>query len=500
MRFLTNFQPPRDDKGVSPVVGVVLMVAITVALAAVVGIVVFDIGNNTSQNGQAALTVEQNENTMTIGINTAQTNALDYIYVTSGPNVTYSGGIDGTVDYANGPSDSSQYLYATSESGEQGGAGTQVDANYTNSSDGQVSVIGVNTDGTETVLNSYEYTESNGGSVESSLSRWNHTFENPTYDTGEAVATTSNGNIYIGGQRGTLGGNGAYIQAVNSTGESTLWSRNKTGSRNSVHALSVDSNQNLYAAQEIRENFNDDSYFSLAKINSTTGDEIWNTEFKQIGRTNIPYAMHIDNSDNIYVSVREDENISVFKYNTNGDVLSNVTIENRFFNEGLDIDSDGNIYLAGGAGTAKYSPDGTQLWHKDISSGHVKVTPQGSVYATEADNNIPARVTKYNSSGSELWSSSIPNDPHRIRGLDIGPTGNVYAGGTDFPVAKYSPSGEQLGFIQEYQDGSGAIINDLEVNSDGTIFAFGQRVPGNDGSAQGTRWMVLHTYEDIPSE
>jgi len=46
-----------DDRGVSPVIGVILMVAITVILAAIIGAFVLGLGQNTQAAPQASLTV-----------------------------------------------------------------------------------------------------------------------------------------------------------------------------------------------------------------------------------------------------------------------------------------------------------------------------------------------------------------------------------------------------------------------------------------------------------
>ena len=49
----------RLDDAVSPVVGVILMVAVTVILAAVIGSFVLDLGNNVQANPQAGVTFDQ---------------------------------------------------------------------------------------------------------------------------------------------------------------------------------------------------------------------------------------------------------------------------------------------------------------------------------------------------------------------------------------------------------------------------------------------------------
>lgn len=47
-----------DDRAVSPVIGVILMVAITVILAAVIGTFVLGLGGNLQQNAQAGISTE----------------------------------------------------------------------------------------------------------------------------------------------------------------------------------------------------------------------------------------------------------------------------------------------------------------------------------------------------------------------------------------------------------------------------------------------------------
>ncbi|WP_049894148.1 type IV pilin [Halogranum rubrum] len=64
----------KEDRAVSPVIGVILMVAITVILAAVIGTFVLGLGSNVSQNAQAGVTFSQDSatNDVTITINSIQ--------------------------------------------------------------------------------------------------------------------------------------------------------------------------------------------------------------------------------------------------------------------------------------------------------------------------------------------------------------------------------------------------------------------------------------------
>ncbi|MCD2201610.1 type IV pilin N-terminal domain-containing protein [Halobacterium sp. KA-4] len=53
--------PDRDDRGVSPVIGVILMVAITVILAAVIASFVLGFGSNVSENVQAGVDIQSTQ-------------------------------------------------------------------------------------------------------------------------------------------------------------------------------------------------------------------------------------------------------------------------------------------------------------------------------------------------------------------------------------------------------------------------------------------------------
>lgn len=58
----------QTDSGVSPVIGVILMVAVTVALVALVTVVVFDIGGDVSESPDATVDIDQSNSNVTATI------------------------------------------------------------------------------------------------------------------------------------------------------------------------------------------------------------------------------------------------------------------------------------------------------------------------------------------------------------------------------------------------------------------------------------------------
>ena len=70
-----------NDRGVSPVVGVILMVAVTVILAAVIGTFVLDLGSNTEQNPQAGVTFNQDTSNSEVTARVVSIEAADKLAV-----------------------------------------------------------------------------------------------------------------------------------------------------------------------------------------------------------------------------------------------------------------------------------------------------------------------------------------------------------------------------------------------------------------------------------
>nr|WP_049990388.1 type IV pilin N-terminal domain-containing protein [Natrinema salifodinae] len=57
-----------DERAVSPVIGVILMVAITVILAAVIAAFVLDMGSSQSQNAQAGVSFDEESDVVTVSV------------------------------------------------------------------------------------------------------------------------------------------------------------------------------------------------------------------------------------------------------------------------------------------------------------------------------------------------------------------------------------------------------------------------------------------------
>lgn len=155
-----------DREGVSPVIGVILMVSITVVLGAVIGTFVLNLADNVNQqNAQLEATFDEKTGEQ-VEIQLKEAPSADKAYVniseisdkttekydSTGDGVDDSLTVQGGV--ANDSGNGEHYLL----NGDAGGAGTTVTV-YTEDSGltgGIISVIGV-LDGGETVVQSYDY-------------------------------------------------------------------------------------------------------------------------------------------------------------------------------------------------------------------------------------------------------------------------------------------------------------------------------------------------------
>ena len=121
----------KTSDAVSPVIGVILLVAVTVALVALATVIVFDIGSDVSDTADATVQLEQQNNNMTATV--IRNENVDIFTLSDSQGSTFSGTLKNVGDTAS------------------------IEVSGSTNASGSVSVIATLEDGSEEVLTSTDY-------------------------------------------------------------------------------------------------------------------------------------------------------------------------------------------------------------------------------------------------------------------------------------------------------------------------------------------------------
>lgn len=81
MQFAKKLIGNEEERAVSPVIGVILMVAITVILAAVIAAFVLDLGQSTGANAQAGISFDHNSGDTEVRVTVNSVDRADDLYI-----------------------------------------------------------------------------------------------------------------------------------------------------------------------------------------------------------------------------------------------------------------------------------------------------------------------------------------------------------------------------------------------------------------------------------
>ncbi|MBS1515897.1 MAG: SBBP repeat-containing protein [Bacteroidetes bacterium] len=223
----------------------------------------------------------------------------------------------------------------------------------------------------------------------------------------------------------------------------------------------------------------------------------WAKSFTNGNYFDTGYKVRVDAQGNVYVigdsysgSNTESYNGILLKYNNAGILqwskVYNGPANNEDFFRDIDIDKDGNIYIAGAvtlSGTTKdalllkYNSSGTLLWSQTYNGAatlddyamDMEIDTLGNIYiaggSSRGVNNNDALIIKYNSSGGFLWANKYNGSGNASDFADeikLDKNGNAVIMGTttstsstkeDYLIIKYGPDGTEQ-WVQKY-NGSG---------------------------------------------
>jgi len=314
---------------------------------------------------------------------------------------------------------------------------------------------------------------------------WAERFGGLGYETGNAVAGDSVGNVIVagyfsgtvdfGGIRLTATGNKDIFVAKYSSTGTYIWAKRfggGSGRDSAANAVAVDSAGNVIVTGSYQGtiNFGGGSLSSggtsltavyLAKF-SPSGTYMWAKSFAGGGQGNVGYGVAVDGSDNVimtgsfwgYLSFGGPSlnsggttNTFIAKYSSTGTYIWSTNLISSYSNIGNSVtaDSGGNVVVTGSfSGTvyfdpglqysatsvgstpniflAKYSPTGGYLWSKSFGSSNYQYA-----YGVKTD-----------SSANIIFTGNFTSGP-----IDFG-GGSLTSGGTNSTsvfLAKFSPTG-----------------------------------------------------------
>ena len=192
-------------------------------------------------------------------------------------------------------------------------------------------------------------------------------------------------------------------------------------------------------------------------------DEAWTKQYSDSGEADYVAAMVADQSGNIYLvccSTNDDGSDYVTtKYDEEGERLWSRRYRgpSGHWEAPYDaaIDSSGNVYVTGTAGTVKYDPQGSQMWHTRTDGCVIVVDQLDNVYVSSQH-----KIMKYDVDGNEIWSTSHDGPEHSWNAaLAVDQLGNVYAtGGIGGEIRELSDALERLLAIERVRDAPGPVF------------------------------------------
>ena len=328
-------------------------------------------------------------------------------------------------------------------------------------------------------------------------------------DVSYSVSSDGSGNLCVGGtttgsldSQSNSGSRDGFIIKYDSSGNKQWTKLVGTSSQEIVHAVISDSSGNCYITGSTRgalsgTNQGNSDVF-VAKYNSS-GSQQWLT---QIGTSAYEYnfGVAVDSNSNVYTLGRSMGGFDSYSHQGNYDILiakfnssgtkqwtSQIGSSSYDWTSGIDIDSDGNVYIVGSTNGGidsnsntggydaiilKYNSSGTKQWSRQFGSSSndwamdLDINSSNEIYITgrtngslDSNTNLGSYdgfLVKYNSSGTKQWTKQFGTSSiDWANGVAIDSSGNIVVTGyTDGSLDGNSNSGGSDLFLLKF-DSSG---------------------------------------------
>lgn len=321
--------------------------------------------------------------------------------------------------------------------------------------------------------------------------KWTKYIGTANEDKAQSIIIDSEGNVFMAGftagqigEDKSKGSRDAFLIKFDINGEQSWTKQIGTAAWDVARDIAVDAQGNIlmtgFTGGQMGEELIGKGDAFVIKFDKS-GNELWT---KQIGTESYDEANAIttDTQGNVFVAGftqgqigeqhKGEDDAFITKLDTNGELLwtKQMGTESYDYAQAVATDSQGNVFMAG------YT--------------------HGKIRDEEHQGGGDVFITKFDTSGSELWTKQIgtvnrdsanamttdAQDNILIAGTTTGQMGEKSEGGSDTFIAKFSTSGEQL-WIKQIGTDSKDGANALAIDSQGNIFMAG-RTSGQIGAEQ----------------
>lgn len=289
---------------------------------------------------------------------------------------------------------------------------------------------------------------------------WQKTWGGVGDDEANCVSVDSNGNVYVTGRTKSFGaGNWVVFLLKYSASGNLVWQKTWGGSYTDYpYSISVDSSGNVYVTGW-SESFGAGGADAFLLKYSDSGNLVWQKTWGGSGR-DYAHDVTVDSSGNVYLAGNTYvygeggyDDAFLLKYSSTGNLIWQKIWGGSGFDWAHDVsvDSNGNVYVTGstysfGAGESdafllKYSSSGNLDWQKtwggifhEFAFG-VNLDSSGNVYVAGATvsfgtGGYDAFLLKYSSSGNLVWQKTWGGSgSDSAQGVRVDSHGNIYIGG-----------------------------------------------------------------------
>ncbi len=318
---------------------------------------------------------------------------------------------------------------------------------------------------------------------------WDSLYTGQYEGTGSSkVLTDAQGNVFVMGGGTYQGGYNEILLIKYDKAGVQQWVQRYMASNVGAHDMEMDAAGNIYICGINEVGLNDGNFLTIKFDNN--GNLLWGVQYDSGMNDDAAYDIELDAAGNAYVSgYSQIGNVMwgvLIKYDPSGQQkwIRKKAWEAAYCMEG---DAAGNMVIGTGDEVYKYDANGTLLWTLNtLGANALELDGNGNIYLAGNTSSYDYIVSKLSPSGSIAWSTTTngsTNDIDQSRCIALDNQGNVFVSGTmrnswneDIMTVKYDNNGNEL-WKKVYNGAAGSqddVPNDIVADGKGDVYLTGK--------------------------